>query len=39
LDIIQKIWAPLRTLFSPPGALSWLRACVSCVGVAHSIPE
>ena len=27
LDIVQKIWAPLRKLFAPPGVPSWLRAC------------
>jgi len=27
LDIAQKIWAPLRKLFAPPGVLTWLRAC------------
>ena len=26
LDIVQKIWAPLRKLFAPPGVPSWLRA-------------
>jgi len=25
-DIVQKIWDPLRKLFAPPGAPSWLRA-------------
>jgi len=25
LDIVQKIWAPLRKLFAPPGVPSWLR--------------
>jgi len=24
--IVQKIWAPLRKLFAPPGVPSWLRA-------------
>jgi len=28
LDIVQKIWAPLRNFFSPPGVPSWLRACL-----------
>ena len=28
-DIVQKIWAPLRKLFAPPGVPSWLRACFS----------
>jgi len=27
LDIVQKIWAPLRKLFAPPGDPSWLWAC------------
>ena len=27
LDTVQKIWAPLRKLFAPPGIPSWLRAC------------
>ena len=27
LDIVQKIWAPLRKFFAPPGVRSWLRAC------------
>jgi len=27
LDIVQKFWAPLRKLFTPPGVPSWLRAC------------
>jgi len=26
MDIVQKIWAPLRKLFAPPGVPSWLRA-------------
>jgi len=26
LHIVQKIWAPLRKLFAPPGVPSWLRA-------------
>jgi len=26
LDIVQKLWAPLRKLFAPPGVSSWLRA-------------
>ena len=26
LDIVQKLWAPLRKLFAPPGVPSWLRA-------------
>jgi len=26
LDIVQKIWSPLRKLFAPPGVPSWLRA-------------
>jgi len=30
LDIVQKIWAPLRRLFAPPGVPSWLRSCYSC---------
>jgi len=25
LDIVQKIWAPLRNVFAPPGVISWLR--------------
>jgi len=29
LDIVQKIWAPLRKLFAPPGVSSWLRAWFS----------
>ena len=28
LDIVQKIWAPLRKLFAPPGVTSWLRAWI-----------
>jgi len=28
LDIVQKIWAPLRKLFAPLGDPSWLRACI-----------
>jgi len=27
LDTVQKIWAPLKKLFAPLGAPSWLRAC------------
>jgi len=27
LDTVQKIWAPLRKLFAPPGVPGWLRAC------------
>jgi len=27
LDIVQKIYAPLKKLFAPPGDPSWLRAC------------
>jgi len=26
LDIVQKIWVPLRKLFAPPGVTNWLRA-------------
>jgi len=26
MDIVQKIWAPLRKLFALPGVPSWLRA-------------
>jgi len=26
LDIVWKIWVPLRKLFAPPGVQSWLRA-------------
>jgi len=26
LDIVQKMWAPSRKLFAPPGSPSWLRA-------------
>jgi len=28
LDLIQKIWAPLRKLFTAPGVPNWLRACL-----------
>jgi len=28
LDIVQKIWAPLRKLFATPSVLNWLRALV-----------
>jgi len=28
LDMVRKIWAPLKKLFAPPGVLRWLRACV-----------
>jgi len=31
LDIILKIWAPLRKLFAPPNVPSWLRACLGAV--------
>jgi len=27
LDIVQKIWAPLKKLFAPLGIPSWLRGC------------
>jgi len=27
LDIVQKIWAPLRKLYAPAGVPSCLRAC------------
>jgi len=27
LDVVHKMWAPLRKLFAPPGVPSWLRAC------------
>jgi len=27
LDIVWKIWAPLRKLFATPGVPTWLRAC------------
>jgi len=31
LGVVQKPWAPLGKLFSPPGVPSWLRSCaVSC---------
>jgi len=29
-DIVKRFWAPLGTLFAPPGVPSWLRACVNC---------
>jgi len=28
LDIVQKIWDPVRKLFAPPGVPSWLRTCL-----------
>jgi len=28
LDTAQKMWAPLKKLFAPPGVPGWLRACV-----------
>jgi len=28
LDAVQKIWAPHRKLFTPPGVPSWLRTWV-----------
>jgi len=27
LETVQKIWAPFRKLFAPPGAPRWLRGC------------
>jgi len=30
LDIVQKIWAPLRKHFVPPGVPRWLRAWDRC---------
>jgi len=37
LDTIQKIWAPPRKLFCPPGVISWLRALdVYCCTVGNS---
>jgi len=45
LDIVQKIWAPLRKLFTPPGVPSWLRACLKLwvakcnFGVAKQISD
>jgi len=27
LYTVQKIWAPLRKLFAPPGVISWLWVC------------
>jgi len=29
LDIVSKIWAPLRKIFAPPSVPSWLRAWLS----------
>jgi len=28
LDTVQKMWAPLRKFFAPPGVPRWLRAWV-----------
>jgi len=33
LDIVQKIWAPLGKLFSPPGVPRKLRACVKQINL------
>jgi len=33
LDIVQKIWAPLRKLFAPPGVPGWLRAWVTVISL------
>jgi len=43
IDIVLKIWAPLRKLFAPPGVPSWLWAwtrgvysgCARCA--AHTL--
>ena len=34
LDIVSKIWAPLRKLIAPPGSPSWLQACFALMGLA-----
>jgi len=36
LDEVQKIWAPLRKLFTPPSGPSWLRACISLLSTTDS---
>ena len=28
LDMVKKCWVPLRKLFAPPAAPSWLRVCL-----------
>jgi len=33
LDIVQKLWTPLRKLFATPDVPSWLRACASRVSL------
>ena len=35
--IVQKIWAPLRKLFLPPGVPSWLRTWSSHVKIHRMI--
>jgi len=37
LDIVQKIWAPLRKLFAPPGVPSCLRSCPDYLKVRKRI--
>jgi len=31
--VVQKLWAPLRKPFAPPGVPSWLRVCFSEVNL------
>jgi len=31
LDIVWKIWAPLRKVFAPPGVPIWLQACIHII--------
>jgi len=37
LDIVQKIWAPPRKLFAPPGVPRWLQACLTHRCRSHQI--
>ena len=39
LDIVQKIWAPLRKLFAPRGVPRWLRACLLRLSVVTAKSE
>jgi len=34
-ECVQRFWAPLRKLSTPPGAPSWLRACIALLTRMH----
>jgi len=39
VDIVQKIWAPLRKLFAATGVPSWLCACLSVLSLDMGVSK